>query len=259
MFDASKITTPMQSTLSIPWTKSSVQPQKIAKGSGPFLNYEALWADPSGKSFYAYDGELSFWYGGSSIPPPNQLWEFSSSDGGGSGQWSQISISPASNFSSLVRTIASSNSFSGELGFAMGGLQRGRTDDQVTAGVPGMTIFNMSSTEWYNVSTAVVTSDSTTVFGSAQYVPYFGPSGLFITLGGLATDVGFVTDDEESTSSWFPLNNISMYEPSSQTWRSQMTTGEAPQGLSRTCVVGTEGDDNTYEVSQDHLKRKSKR
>ena len=39
-----------------------------------------------------------------------------------------------------------------------------------------------------------------------------------------------------------------MYEPQSQQWRSQSTTGQIPSPVLNPCVVGVEGDNGTYEV-----------
>lgn len=86
------------------WTNQSVVLKQISKGSAPVLNTEALWLDDSGTTFYAYDGGVSFSLPPADLPgaPENALWRFSPS--GDSGRWSLVSVSPASNFSTLSRT-----------------------------------------------------------------------------------------------------------------------------------------------------------
>lgn len=99
----------------------------------------------------------------------------------------------------------------------------------------------MSSQDWYNVSTKSISYDGTAAYGAAQFVPSFGPAGLLFVLGG--------SSGTDSSLQYFPLGNITMYEPISQTWVWQQATGDAPTpGADSTCVVGIEGDDDTYEV-----------
>ena len=44
-----------------------------------------------------------------------------------------------------------------------------------------------------------------------------------------------------------------MYEPVSQRWQTQRTTGDIPPISENQCVVGIQGDDNTYEVGPNSL------
>lgn len=39
-----------------------------------------------------------------------------------------------------------------------------------------------------------------------------------------------------------------MYDPSSQQWSSQQTSGTAPAPITDPCAVGAQSDNNTYEV-----------
>ena len=41
-----------------------------------------------------------------------------------------------------------------------------------------------------------------------------------------------------------------IYEPREETFRSQMTTGDAPSSVGKLCAIGVEGDDGTAEVRQ---------
>ena len=251
--------------LSSPWNNKTVVLHQISKGSAPVLNQQALWLEPSGNTFYAYDGGLSNTYtGGGSValpiwelpqPPDNALWQFSPSSTGSSGEWTQVLITPATIFSSLSRTIAGTYGSGGSLGFAIGGHENGFTDGTWRAGgiatynTPDMVVYNMSSQEWYNVSTKAISSYKTAVYGAAQFVPSFSPAGLLFTLGGESTSGSIITWPNALPHQLFPMNNLSIYEPLSQTWLSQTTSGDIPPGVLSPCVVGLEGDEDTYEVS----------
>ena len=251
--------------LSSPWNNKTVVLHQISKGFAPVLNQQALWLDPSGETFYAYDGGLSPSYtGGGSEPltiwelpepPDNALWQFSPSSTGESGGWSQILIPPASNFSTLSRTVAGAYGFGGDLGFAIGGWENGFTDgalrgDLTTYNAPDMVVYNMSSQIWYNVSTEAISYYRTAHLGTAQFVPSFGPAGLLFMLGGESTSGSSVRWPNSLPHQFFPLDSLSMYEPQSQTWLSQTTNGDIPSGVLSPCVVGIEGDEHTYEVKQ---------
>ena len=104
-----------------------------------------------------------------------------------------------------------------------------------------MVIYNFSTQTWSNVSADALSYYGTTVDGSAQIVPSFGPNGLMLVLGGRSKLDG-------TTKSYYPFDNIPIYEPLSQKWTAQKTTGEAPPTHENGCAVGVEGDNGTYEV-----------
>jgi hypothetical protein len=194
-------------------------------------------------------------------PPPNALWAFQPS--GNSGEWSQISIDASSNFSSLSRITAGSYAYGNGLGFALGGTESYATyhydyDDvhdfslvpgklslpgapcpQITADSQlGLVINNFTSREWFNLSSSSYSYYGLANNGMAHFVPSFGPNGLFMTFGGSST-----TDQQ-----LVPMDTVSMFDPWTQQWREQATTGDMPGETENACVVGVEGDDGTYEV-----------
>ena len=172
----------------------------------------------------------------SEIPstPFNQLWQFTPSAGGISGQWVQVFPSTASTFETLQRTVDAAYGFGGAVGYAVGGYSG-------SYAVPGMVEFNTSSQEWSNSSILAISKSNSATSGMAQWVPTFGPEGLLFLLGG------------EAANSPFTLTIMWMYDPSTKTWRSQTTTGDVPSVMDKGCVVGAEGDDGTYEVRRELL------
>ena len=217
--------------------------------TAPTLVLQALWVDPSGTSFYAYDGGLSF---AIQIPeaPPTAFWQFKPS--GNSGTWSQIAPAASSNFSTFVRTYAGIYTSGGGLGFALGGVENGATTNALQGktelvSMPGMIIYNFTSQEWYNVSASGYSASGVATQGAAHFVPSFGPAGLLFVLGGTVANeilAGF--------------ESVSMFEPLSQQWSSQEVSGTKPSPVVDPCLVGVQGDNNTYEVRYTHNRFETK-
>ena len=102
---------------------------------------------------------------------------------------------------------------------------------------PGMVVFNSSTQQWYNVSADGVSSGGTALNGAAHFVPAFGPEGLLLVLGGTPS----------APPTYFPFDDIPIYDPQSRQWSSQRASGQIPPSREVGCVVGVEGN-NTYEV-----------
>lgn len=211
--------------------------------TAPTLVSQALWVDPSGTSFYAYDGGLSYEL---PIPeaPPNQLWQFTPS--GNSGNWSQVGPPASSNFTTLVRGYAGIYTSGGGLGFALGGVENGATTNsfQGTGGlasIPGMVMYNLTSQEWYNISASGYSNSGVATQGAAHFVPSFGPAGLLFIFGGSVANETLIGTD-----------SVSIFDPFSQQWSSQEVSGTKPSPVVDPCVVGVQGDNNTYEVRYNH-------
>lgn len=191
--------------------------------------------DPAGSFLYAYDGGLS---GSSDYTrpevPPNQLWKFGTS--AESGDWSLVNPSASSNFSDLVRTYYGTYTYGNGFGFALGGF----IADSSTLGgavTPGLVIYNITSQNWYNVSALGYSQSGASVNGAAHFVPSFGPAGLLFVLGG---SIG---------NRILPgLDEIYMFDPISQQWSAQKASGTQPSAATWPCVVGAQGDNDTYEV-----------
>ena len=212
--------------------------------SAPSLIQQALWVDPSNDSFYAYDGGLSYalqigeYWGWPQ--QRNQLWQFTPS-GEGSGSWSQVGAQPSSNFSDLVRTIDGTYTYGGGYGFALGGMENAATIVDFFGpeswDTPGMVMYDMSAHEWYNVSAEGYSRKGHSKKAAAHYVPGFGPAGLVFIFGGAGDDGNPVASDP-----------LSIFDPKSRQWSVQSTSGDKPRIAVSPCVVGVQGDNDTYEV-----------
>jgi hypothetical protein len=210
----------------------------IPKGVAPVSNTPALWLDNGSKTFFSYDGGLGLYVNLAEDPPAaNELWEFTPS--GNSGQWSQVAIPPSSNFTNLIRTTDGAYATGNGLGFALGG----HVDQWTMAGVEtpynvsGMVIYNSSSLEWYNVSSSGYSYENGISVGAGLFVPSFGPEGLMFVFGGIAG------------GTYATFDYAYMFEPVSQQWKWQQTSGAIPNAVTRPCVVGANSGNGTYEAS----------
>ena len=210
----------------------------------PSLISQALWVDSSGTSFYAFDGGISHVLPLSErpLPPPSELWQFTPS--GASGNWSLVGPLASSNFTTLIRIYHGIYTSGAGLGFALGGLDAtNNAIDEKSAWalpIPGMVLYNSTSEDWYNVSASGYSYNGVAVDGAAHFVPSFGPAGLLFVFGGsVANNILPGTD------------SISMFDPISQQWSSQEASGAKPSSALSPCVVGAQGDNNTYEVKRD--------
>lgn len=207
----------------------------------PALVSQALWVDTAGTSFYAFDGGVSWALPSYELPPPppNELWQFTPS--GNSGHWSLMDPLASSNFNGLIRGYHGIYASSAGLGFALGGIENAATTNETGASrIPGMVMYNITSQNWYNVSASGYSPDGVAMDGAAQYVPSFGPAGLLFVFGGSLANKIFPGTDE-----------VSIFEPISQQWSSQEVSGAKPSPVLSPCVVGAQGDNNTYEVMND--------
>lgn len=222
--------------LSSPWTNQTVTLNTIYKAA-PVLLRGALWLDEPKTSFYAYDSGVSFSLGPARAPDPpaNELWQFMPS--GSSGAWSQVYFDSNSNFTSLVRSYSGIYTSGGGLGFALGGIEDKATGLEAAFNwSPGMIMYNVTSRAWYNVSASGFSYSNTARYGAAHFVPIFGPAGLLFVLGGYVVEA------------LPPFDTVWIFDPVSQQWLSQSTSGTRPFPIFHNCVAGVQGDNDAYEV-----------
>ena len=169
-------------------------------------------------------------------PSPNELWQFIPD--GAAGAWLQVTAPPSSNFSTLTRTTDGIYASGNGLGFALGG----HVDQWTVAGakvpfnVSGMVVYNLTSQQWYNISSTGYSFESGISEGQGLFVPSFGPAGLLFVFGGIAGN------------SYATFDYAYMYEPISQQWKWQKTGGSIPAGVTRPCAVGVDSGNGTYEA-----------
>ncbi|TDZ26010.1 Kelch repeat-containing protein [Colletotrichum orbiculare MAFF 240422] len=240
---------PVNSTLSVhlgeSWTNSTVTFRSTPKTGAPKLNKQALWRDPAATAFYAWGGITSYF----AQPPANELWRFEV-DGAGGGAWARAAT-PRNNLVALAQLVrATDGAFaqSKDVGYYFGGFASEQTDTSVSGpdsylAVPGLVAYNMTSGDLKNVSSTGFGGWGNLVGGAAQFVP-FGTDGLLVFMGGgqgpIATKWGGWKDVD--------FNEVRLYNPQTDKWHTQQTTGSRPTRREKFCTVGVPGPNNTYEI-----------
>ena len=200
------------------------------------MNYVSLWEDPSDQTFYAFGGEVS----GISLPgvkviPPNGLWQFTPD--GNSGSWAEVGISGNSIFPDLVRPAAAIGAAGNGVGVLLGGYNH-------FIPVPGIVSYNMSSKLWANNSATGFSTYGTAMYGQMQRIPY-GDNGLFMVIGGETSNNILWVDNGSDLLSF---EAVYIYDPTSNSWHNQTTSGDVPESRDRFCSVGIAGDNGTFEI-----------
>ena len=227
-------TTILSIDLSQNWTNSTVAIHSTAKPSAaPNLNYPSLWYDTSRELFYSgYAGSSSSWnIDDPPSPPAESLWSFKP-DNTGSGTWDQLSLSTWN-----TRTNRGYMAYGDGSAYVLGGL-----DLPLYLGgnfFPGMLQFDMSTQTFSNISSktgATSPSGNPGYGGAMQYVPSFGPGGVFVVMGG--------ADDVAS----FGFGSVMVFDPAGGAWYNQTTTGSAPAARGEFCTAGIASSNGTHEM-----------
>lgn len=102
-------------------------------------------------------------------------------------------------------------------------------------------MYNFSVSSWTNVSAASYSYYGYAESGVAHFVPSYGPDGLLVILGGY----------NAGRAQFASLEYVALFDPTTQQWQTQVATGDVPDSFVNACVVGVQGDEDTYEV-RDH-------
>lgn len=253
---------PVNSTLSIDisksWLTSTVEIKATSKANdGPVpLSDQALWADPSGNAFYIIGGRAPYSRNADKITKDG-IWKFTA-DGMGSGKWEKeepfnLDIFKSINLIEKAAFATAHGSF-GSIGYVIGGQTSMASDPDIQDGGKGYYIPSPVAIS-YDIQTKTLGSLdirpilplTTSLFDSrAIYVPQFGPNGFVFTLGGVK--VVPVGRQNIGISGFLNFNNVTFFDPKTGQWRSQVTSGVAPEDRETFCVVGVAGQAGTYEM-----------
>ncbi|MCJ1471176.1 hypothetical protein MMC07_009824 [Pseudocyphellaria aurata] len=239
-------TTILSIDLSQTWSNSTVTIHSTSKPKGvPDLMYPSLWYDEHEDLLYSGFAGRSSTFGDNPSPFPSSLWSFKP-DGAGSGSWDKVIDSNSPVWDSLTRPCQPMMAFGSGSAYSLGGSENSRTTPATanlnqSIPVPGLVQFNLTTKKFSNSTAGGYSFNGTAEKGAMHYVPSFGPDGLFVVMGG---DDFWHPDAENLTD----LGTISIYDPSSQRWFNQTTTGNVPQSRKEFCVAGIESNNGTYEI-----------
>ncbi|KAJ4270495.1 hypothetical protein NW762_002182 [Fusarium torreyae] len=100
----------------------------------------------------------------------------------------------------------------------------------------------MTTGKWTNESSKAL--GYATWSGVATCIPTIGSEGLLVFMGGAKTEMPGWTNTSDPVS----FSNITIYDPSSKEWYSQLSTGGPPEPRVDFCSVGVAGPNGTYEI-----------
>ena len=105
--------------------------------------------------------------------------------------------------------------------------------------LPGMVEFDMISRSFANLTASNTNDTGGVVKGAMQYIPSFGPEGLFVILGGSTSAY---------TTGLIDFRTVSVFDPVNQEWWNQTTTGSPPAPRIEFCTAGVNSTNGTYEM-----------
>ena len=241
---------PVNSTYSIDlsasWKNDSVVLHPIDKTSPPpSLNDGSLVPDPSGTSFYQWNGKVSQALDYTLLPGPTKanLWQFRV-DGNG-GEWSLVTST------NLKRLVRSASTQGNGTAYFLGGFGDWRTDlayySDVSLRHPGggLVTYEIQSQTWSNESIADYAPTGWSFDASLHYIENLTSHGLLLAMGGATAAPGNLKSGAEYPN---PYSYVSLYDTAAKKWYNQSTSGDVPSRRYDPCSVGIPGDDGTFEV-----------
>ena len=228
-------TTILSIDLSQNWTNSSVAIQSTAKPDGaPNLNGPSLWYDESrGLLYSGYVGSSSsFDIDSNPQPPSPSLWTFKPGNTG-SGDWNELFSPDAAVWETINRLSGPCMAWDSTTVHMIGGY----INSNKTASA-GNIRFHMSNQTFSNHTIENgVNSITGRAYGATHFVPVFGPEGVFVTMGGV-----------DAFGNNVALDSVLIFDPSTQAWFNQTTTGNPPLPRASFCTAGISSTNNTYEL-----------
>lgn len=241
---------PLNSTysidLSVSWTNDSVVLNPIEKTSAPSLNVGNLFPDPSGTSFYQWNGKISssIPYDQLPTPPRANLWQFRID--GDSGQWSLV------NAPNLERLSRSASTQGNGTAYFLGGFGDWRTSTDYYSNANlrhsggGLVSYEIQSQNWNNESIEEMAPTGWSFDAEFYYLEGLRREGLLLAMGGATSPPGTSRTGDESLN---PYSYVTLYDTAAKKWYNQSTSGDIPSRRYDPCTVGVPGDNGTFEVS----------
>ena len=235
-------TTILSIDLSQNWTNSTVVIQSTTKPSGaPNLNGPSLWYDESRELFYSgFLGQSSsFDIDSHPQPPPLSLWTFQP-DNTGSGTWNELFSPTATVWGDINRLSLPCMASDSDTVYILGGYvnQLGADVNDSGTALAREVRFDIRNQTFLNstIENGVNFTDGRGR-GAMHFVPAFGREGMFVTMGG-----------EDSFQNLVGFGSVLIFDPSTQYWYNQTTTGSPPSPRLNFCIAGISSTNNTYEM-----------
>ena len=237
--------------LSQSWTNSTVNIRSTSKPSGvPNLVSPSLWySEKQNLLYFGFTGRISSFPAGDSMPVDDlSLWSLKP-DGSGAGTWNSITSEndTTDGFHGISRPFAPLQAFGGEMALILGGMANEGTQPEYLGNygqvaLPGLVTFDMESNTFTNTTASdIYGGNGLAINGVLQYVPTFGPQGVFVAMGGSNQ----ATETPKTLQSFAA---VSVYDPAEKRWYNQTTTGDIPPPRLKSCAAGVASSNGTYDM-----------
>lgn len=237
-------TTLLSVDLSQNWINGSVVIQSNPKPSGvPNLNSPSLWYDQYTGLIYSGFAGWNSTFGDRPDLPPLSLWSFKP-DGTGDGFWNQVIGSSSPVWQGVVRPAEPLTASSLTTALLLGGTDKPYENSSPENLLRGMVQFDIQNRSFTNATADCCNATNGVYRGGMQYVPSFGPEGVFIAMGGINGAGPLNSSNYELV----PFGTVSVYDPTAKVWWNQTTTGTPPNPRSEFCVAGVNSTNETYEM-----------
>lgn len=209
------------------WTNATVAIQSNTKPNGaPNLNSPSLWYHESENLIYSGFTGWNSSFGNDPNLPSLSLWTFKP-DGSGSGAWNEIIPAESPMWSRMTRPGQPLMAFDSNRAWVLGGI----TSEWIEWAspemlIPGMVQFDMASRSFSNFSVQCCNATGGIYKGVLQFVPLFGPEGIFIAMGG-QNEIG----NNGVTAGLVKFGKVSVFDPAKQEWWNQTITGSEPSSF----------------------------
>lgn len=218
--------------------------QSNSKPSGvPNLNSPSLWYDQSAGLIYSGFAGWNSSFGNHPDLPPLSLWSFKP-DGTGDGIWNEVIGSSSPVWQSVLRPAEPLTAFSPTTALLLGGTDQPYEDSSSANILRGMVEFDIQNQSFTNVTVNCCNATNGVYRGAMQYVPSFGPEGVFIAMGG----VNGAGPLNSSNYELIPFGTVSVFDPTAKVWWNQTTTGTPPSPRFEFCIAGINSTNETYEI-----------
>ncbi|KAL1849917.1 hypothetical protein Daus18300_013112 [Diaporthe australafricana] len=225
--------------LSTDFEPDTVTYTTIAKPSGvPDLDGAGIWVDTSSNLLYTGFAGVPSIFG--DAPNISQgLWSFEPSESGTTGTWKNLNDTTDEYFTTQPRHFAGPVASGNGAGYFLGGniLENG-----TEVPVSGLLKYDFATKVATNSTVVGVSTSGYLQLGRMQYVPNFGPSGVIVAAGGHQLQNG------PSEKYLLSFSTVQVFDPGSNTWYEQTTTGDIPEGRKQYCMAGAASSNNTYEI-----------
>ena len=218
--------------------------QSNPKPSGaPNLNSPSLWYDQNTNLVYSGFAGWNSTFGDRPNLPSLSLWSFKP-DGTGDGIWNEVIGSSSPVWQGVIRPAEPLAASSPTTALLLGGTDQPYENSSPENLLRGMVQFDIQNRSFTNATANCCNAINGVYRGAMQYVPSFGPDGVYIAMGGINGAGVLNSSDYE----FVPLSTVSVYDPTAKVWWNQTTTGTAPNPRSEFCIAGVNSTNETYEM-----------